>query len=247
MKSQGGDFPSSGVIPSHYVEGWNLTFTRNAASFGGVIHFVAGGQSASLEKSGISPKNSSYQGFDSNFVKISPPDVVPSRVKLYEKWGIPTLTLAAWGLNSSLTGGNNNEDDLFLENCTFSGNVAMRSGGAFHVQKLRAGCRNCVFDQNHAGDSSGGVGGGVALVHQAAFHGRNVSFLKNVAGNGGAISVENSLVDLVVAHIEGNLALGYGGGLYIHIPTLMQFESGIVSRISQSSVQRNAALIGGRI
>ena len=245
VKSHGWHFPSQGVTPNHYVGGWNLTFVSNAATYGGAIHLVAAGQTASLENSGISPKSISYRGFDSSFVELRYPDL-PQSVELYESWGVAPFQLSSYGLNSSLTGGNNNEDDLFFENCSFSGNIALRSGGAFFVQTARSGCRNCLFNQNHADESSDGAGGGVALVDEAAFHGRNVSFFNNVAGNGGAISAEKSLVDLVVAHIDDNVASGYGGGLHIDIPSPMQFESGIVSRISRSSIQRNTARIGGK-
>lgn len=139
LKSHVGHFPSSGVNPNNYVHGRNLTFVSNAASYGGAIHLEASGQAATLENSGISPKSVSYQGFDSSCVKIIFPKLLPSKLKLYESWGMSPFALADFGLNSSLTGGNNNEDDLFFENCSFPGTIAMLSGAAFYVQTARAG------------------------------------------------------------------------------------------------------------
>ena len=138
----------------------------------------------------------------------------------------------------------NNEDDVFIENSKFSENYATESGGAWHVDKGRVGCLSCSFSSNMAGGTHA-EGGAVALKNEAALHARNVTFVLNNAKNGGAVYIEDSLVDIAESDFDANAAERHGGGMYISVPSSMQFRLGTVGIIEKSAFNANLAMIGG--
>eukprot|EP00803_Ostreobium_quekettii_P007398 evm.model.scf_390.1 EVM.evm.TU.scf_390.1 scf_390:26673-35480(-) len=140
---------------------------------------------------------------------------------------------------------NNNEDDVFFERSSFVDSSAALSGGAWHVEGGRVGCRDCTFERNRADQESEGVGGCISLKPESAFHGRNVSLVKcAAAGDGGALYSEGSVVDTVGGRIEGNSAGGNGGGMCIVIPKGVRFFENIFSRINATIFADNAAEAG---
>lgn len=138
----------------------------------------------------------------------------------------------------------NNEDDVFIENSAFLENSAIESGGAWHVDKGRVGCLFCNFSSNSVGRDDG-EGGAIALKNEAALHARNVAFVQNSADNGGAVYVKDSLVDVVESDFSANVAEKQGGGMYISVPSSMQFRLGSVGVIEKSTFDGNTAMIGG--
>ena len=144
------------------------------------------------------------------------------------------------------TGLNNNEDDVFFEQCSFTNNTCLVGGGAIYSEAGRVGCKDCVFVGNGVVESNDmGCGGALALTQQSALHGRNVSLTNNTAAFGGAVHAVNSLVDLIDADVSSNVATIDGGGLSIEIPSTTIFKYDVVGRVANSTVRGNKAKRGG--
>ena len=113
---------------------------------------------------------------------------------------------------------NTNGATLTLNDCCFSGNNVISSGGIIDlgygggVAQFLGGQLNinrCTFTDNTAGTGGGGLGnvGGTVIV-------TNSTFTRNSAPNGGAIS-SSSILDLHSSTVVGNQATlgGMGGGV----------------------------------
>lgn len=218
IESNGDIDPHQYAAPEHYCNGINSTFRGNAARERGGSLFLS-----INDGRGAAPLESSG---------ISPVGVssfIQSR--LHKNMTRPL---------------NNNEDDAFFEGSDFLDSAAALSGGAWHVEGGRVGCRDCIFQNNRVDQKSDGVGGSIYLKGQSAFHGRSVSLLGcNAARDGGALYSDGSVVDIIDGRIEGNTARGNGGGVYIAIPKGSRFFEDIFSRINFTSFVDNAAEIGG--
>ena len=168
--------------------------------------------------------------------------------------GVDTYSATASLLRSSVSvndvsrtnkdGQNGNEDDVFFQDCIFTGNSAKFSGGAWYSQRTRVGCRNCTYSGNAAEQVAGGA---LHMTGQSVYHGRNVTLQGNEATTGAAIYASNSVIDLVVAQARQNAARGDGGAVYISTLTSTSFRFGLVSLLENMTIENNSASVGAGI
>ena len=83
------------------------------------------------------------------------------------------------------------------------------------------------------------------MTEQAALHVRKATFKANKAVWGGAVYAEHSLVDIVRAEFDENVASKGGGGIYIHIPKTAVFTFGLLMRVNHSAFNGNRGRVGG--
>eukprot|EP00803_Ostreobium_quekettii_P010303 evm.model.scf_14.3 EVM.evm.TU.scf_14.3 scf_14:68209-75299(-) len=223
-------------------------FLRNSASYGGAMYVESDG---SVEpQMGASPEHY-VSGVDTVFeanVGNESGGALFLRVGFggapLSRSGISPLGISR-GIFTNRVVVPNNEDDAFFESSRFANNRASVAGGAWYVERGRAGCRDCVFNANSVESGAAGDGGAMCLRDLSAFHGRNVSLTRNSAGCGGGLSARDSLVNLVEARVRGNAAEQQGGGLYISVETELDFYSDTFGRVESAVVEDNTAQIGG--
>ena len=138
----------------------------------------------------------------------------------------------SWGGGAFHTG--SSAETTFVD-CTFSGNIAKRCGGAISLEGAKVTCTGCSFSGNSAeqGDQTKGsadnketavtgmVGGGAIIVRNAAdvLEINRCSFNGNSApnGNGGAIGVQNAAATVTInagTVFEGNTAYYHGASIF---------------------------------
>jgi len=98
-----------------------------------------------------------------------------------------------------------------IEDSTLENNVASRDGGAIAAESSAGAIRNNRIAGNTATVAAGGRGGAIYLLNSARLVGRN-ELIGNTAFAGGAVYADASAAELRANRIEGNSALGGGGG-----------------------------------
>ncbi|MBN1609688.1 MAG: hypothetical protein JW940_23850 [Polyangiaceae bacterium] len=103
-------------------------------------------------------------------------------------------------------------EQLDIEDCTFSANRAVGSGGGLQVNDATLTVTACTFVGNTAGDSGGGL-----QVNDGTLAATGCTLEGNVAeGNGGgAIDANRSTVTVTDTTIRSNQTLNYGGGIHV--------------------------------
>jgi len=110
--------------------------------------------------------------------------------------------------------GNMSGDTVAITNCAFEDNVAVNDGGAISTGSLSATISNCDFARNACG-----VNGGAISASSLSGAVSDCTFVDNIAGVGGAIHLfpgagSGSGGSIERCQFRGNVADGYGGGLY---------------------------------
>lgn len=238
---------NGGAISSVHVARVSVkstNFTRNSAVYGGALYVKSVGdpdaqiyvfpENYMSVRASLFDGNKAHQKGGALFLLVSPA-TAPLEIAGVSPLDISNITMAG-----SL---NNNEDDVFFESSGFEGNYASTSGGAWHIERGRAGCRDCTFMENSA-NRDAGFGGAISLMDQAALHGRSLSMAHNKAHRGAAVFCHTSLIDVVKGNIDHNTAQK-GGGLYIHVPEATKFRFGLFARINVTTFNGNEARFGG--
>ena len=250
VEFDGNNATTGGAISCIHVSELSMIstqFTNNSGFYGGALHVASNGD---RDPQQYIPSENYVSGQNTLFVNNK---AYINGGALFLHVGLATATLDRAGISplyiSNVTSNgfllNNNEDDIFFESCKFRSNYGSTSGGAWHIERGRAGCRDCIFDGNLV-NKNVGIGGAVSMQHQSAFHARRLSMTTNGASNGGAIFSRNSVVDIVNASIIGNMAEKNGGGLYIYVPEKSAFQFSIFARVNATNIHQNKARVGGR-
>lgn len=104
---------------------------------------------------------------------------------------------------------------LTIRGTTFSGNIAMRSGGAIEDAsgpETWTDLDDVTFEENRA-DGLAGIGGGVNVRDSSAVRIEKGRFTQNVAlDGGGALSIDRGSLSIALAEIGNNRSEGTSGG-----------------------------------
>ena len=99
---------------------------------------------------------------------------------------------------------------LDIHQTNFTGNVALRGGGFSIRQSTNLRVTHCKFENNLAHETGGAIIG-VKIILDI----KTTKFTSNKAQQGGAITVQNSLLDMNGTHFIQNIGSLYGGAIYV--------------------------------
>ncbi|MCK4660254.1 MAG: hypothetical protein KAV82_12095, partial [Phycisphaerae bacterium] len=132
------------------------------------------------------------------------------------------------GLHTHTVGGGS----CTLNNCTFSGNIAIRGGGGMHSGGGNPTLTNCTFSNNHATESSGDGGGLLCTEFPSMATLTGCTFTGNTAyHDGGGLRGFATMTD---CGFVGNTANGSAGGAFV-----------MDSRVTNCTFTQNSATMGG--
>jgi hypothetical protein len=126
--------------------------------------------------------------------------------------------------NNGLDGGFEDGNEIAVEGCEFTYNVAMSGAGLYCDMENSVAISSTLFHSNAAI----GSGGAVALRESNTLTLTTSTLSNNTAGAGGAVSAAlRNTVTVEDCKLEGNAALLYGGGIHALDSTSLYFEGAV--------------------
>ena len=149
--------------------------------------------------------------------------------------------------SSGLTNGNgggmaNANSSPSIRNCLFRNNQALASGGGlWHWGEGVTSLLNCSFIGNRSVQSTGGAISGASISGTYSFSATNCLFSGNRATlSGGAVSLTSATTTLTNCTFSGNQSGLFGGALYLAIPPSVTVTNTIIHNNRAFDNQNNA-------
>eukprot|EP00803_Ostreobium_quekettii_P004155 evm.model.scf_1037.1 EVM.evm.TU.scf_1037.1 scf_1037:2328-11111(+) len=130
----------------------------------------------------------------------------------------------------------------------FSRNIGSEAGAAVYAGGVRIHCEGCFFSSNQVpGDVRGGCGGAVRLVDQAIANVTASVFGDNLAPNGGALCIDNSVFNGTRIDLERNWAVHNGGAMEVLGSRTKLIPGDVLMGCRDCHIVENRATDGGGI